>query len=142
MCIRDSYKRSYAPAASAVQNGLDLQLPIYLLAAAQLYAGGSRAAGGCYYVLKDGARSSIQLFESVGNASIEAKHKNSRTEKLPWDSFREFCENLIRTYIESIYAGKFQVEPKKCDPYCQLSGICRLQELNVLVSEEGSEGND
>lgn len=136
------YKRSYAPAASAVQNGLDLQLPIYLLAAAQLYAGGSRAAGGCYYVLKDGARSSIQLFESVGNASIEAKHKNSRTEKLPWDNFREFCENLIRTYIESIYAGKFQVEPKKCDPYCQLSGICRLQELNVLVSKEGSEGDD
>ena len=135
------YKRSYAPAGSAVQAGLDLQLPIYLLAASGLYKGGKRAAGGCYYVLKDGVRSSIQLFEPVGNLSIETKHKKSHIEKLPWDSFKEFCENLLRTYIEKIYAGNFKVEPKVCDKYCQLSGICRLQELNVVVSEEG-EGSD
>lgn len=134
------YKRSYAPAGSAVQVGLDLQLPIYLLAAAGLYKGGKKAAGGCYYVLKDGVRSSIQLFESVGNASIEAKHKSSRIEKLPWDSFKEFCESIVRDYIEKLYAGNFKVEPKQCDKYCQLSGICRLQELNIVLDEEG--GND
>ena len=135
------YKRSYAPAGSAVQSGLDLQLPIYLLAVAGLYKGGKKAAGGCYYVLKDGVRSSIQLFETVGNVSIETKHKKSHIEKLLWDSFKEFCENEIRTYIEKIYAGNFKVEPKVCDKYCQLSAICRLQELNVMVSEEG-EGSD
>ena len=136
------YKRSYAPSSSAVQAGLDLQLPIYLLAAAGLYQGGKRAAGGCYYVLKDGARSSIQLFEPVGNESIEEKYKKSRIEKLPWDSFKEFCEGLIRTYIERIYAGNFKVEPKSCDPYCQLQGICRLQELNVVTAEEGGDGDE
>ena len=135
------YKRSKAPAGADVQKGMDIQLPVYLLAAAAMYAGGKRAAGGCYFVLKDSERSSIQLFGSCGNAAMEKKYKSSRIEKLPWDSFKEFCENIIRNYIESIYAGAFPVNPKKCDAYCQLSGICRKQELNLVVQEEGS-GSD
>ena len=135
------YKRSKAPAGADVQKGLDIQLPVYLLAAAAMYAGGKKAAGGCYFVLKDSERSSIQLFGSCGNAAMEKKYKNSRIEKLPWDSFKEFCENIIRNYIESIYAGAFPVNPKKCDAYCQLSGICRKQELNLVAQEEGS-GSD
>lgn len=136
------YKRSFAPSGSAVQQGLDLQLPLYLLAAASMYAGGRQAAGGCYFVLKYGERSSIQLFGSVGHSAMETKHKRSRIAKLPWDSFKEFCENLIRTYIEKIYAGEFKVEPKVCDKYCQLSGICRLQELDITVADEGSDDDE
>lgn len=130
------YKRSLAPSRSDITNGLDLQLPVYLLAAAGLYKGGSKAAGGCYYVLKYSERKSVQLFEGVGNAALEPKRK---TEQLDWDSFKDFCEQLIRSYIEKIYAGDFRVEPKKCDAFCQLSGICRLQELGIAVAAEGSE---
>ena len=133
------YKRSFAPPASNIEKGLDLQLPLYLLSTAAMYAGGKKAAGGCYFVLKDGARSSIQLFDSVGNAAIEAKQKKNQ---LPWDSFKNFCEELLREYIENIYAGDFRVLPKECGEYCQLKDICRLQELELALAEEGSESDE
>ncbi len=138
------YKRSKAPSASDVDNGLDLQLPLYMLAAAKLYKRNGQVqnvAGGSYFVLKDGVRKSPFLLEDVGNANLVSKKKNDeRTIDDSWESFADFCEATLRTYIENMYDGQFPARPNpKCDDYCTLKGICRLREMHVQAGGEDDE---
>ena len=130
------YKRSAsaAPDKSAMEQHLDLQLPVYMLAAAQM-AKPQLPVGGTYFVLKDSARKSSFVLSDVNNPGIPCK------EEKDWDACKLAWEKMLRDYIEGIYQGKFAVEPQKCDAYCALKDICRY---NVLpkVKEEGDGANE
>lgn len=132
------YKRSSAPSGSDLLKGFDLQLPVYLLAVAARFAGGKKVCGGTYFVLKNSARAAKLVLEDVGNSDLAVKKKQPE-ELSCWESFASFCQKLLRSYIEAIYAGNFAVQPKRCDKYCQLAGICRLQEITVAEGGEGDE---
>ncbi len=119
------YKRSAAPSGRDLAQGFDVQLPLYMLAVAELY----RAApvGGTYFVLKDGKRKSSLLLEDVGNGDLPYKpDKDGFNES--WEGFQQFCRRLLTNYIEEIYAGNFAAAPRKaCGQYCPLRDICRLE---------------
>lgn len=122
------YKRNTAPGNKDLALGLDLQLPVYLLAAAGLYAGGSSVSGGCYLKLNNDQRAGKLVLENVGNGDLKpAKNKPPYAES--WESFTDFAQNLLTGYIEAIYQGNFVVaEPANgCSKYCQLKDICRVQ---------------
>ena len=122
------YKRSTAPSGKDLAAGLDLQLPVYLLAAAGLYAGGSSVSGGCYLQLNKCKRAGKLVLENVGNDDLKpAKNKPPYAES--WESFTDFAQNLLTGYIEAIYQGNFVLaEPANgCSEYCQLKDICRVQ---------------
>lgn len=118
------YKRSAAPSKKDLEQGFDLQLPIYLLAIADLYK--VAPAGGTYFVLKNGERVSSFVLEDVGNDDLKYKiNKNGLN--AGWESFEQFCRRLLVNYIEGIYSGDFAVAPRKaCSDFCQLKNICRL----------------
>ena len=122
------YKRSTAPSGKDLAAGLDLQLPVYLLAAAGLYAGGSSVSGGCYLQLNKGKRAGKLVLEDVGNGDLKPA-KNPPPYADSWESFTDYAQNLLIGYIEAIYQGNFVVaEPAKgCSEYCQLKDICRVQ---------------
>ena len=118
------YKRSAAPSGKDLERGFDVQLPLYMLAAAELYK--AEPAGGAYFVMKDRQRKSGFMLADVGNTDLPYKlSKNGLNEG--WDSFEKFCRRLLTNYIEEIYAGNFAVAPRKaCSDFCQLKNICRL----------------
>lgn len=128
------YKRSEssAPSPKALKEGLDLQLPVYLLAACRLY--GMRPSGASYYVLKTGRRKSAKIFEATGNPCLgRAKAEEA------WEDFEKFAEELLKNYIEGIYHGRFAVQMmKECSEYCPVRDICRVQESSA---EAGGEDN-
>ena len=141
MFITD-YKRSASsvPSGKDLAAGFDVQLPLYILAAASLYKNAGSVAGGCYYVLQKGERKSSFLLEQVDNDNIIDGKRYTKEISQSWASFQNFAQKLIAGYIENIYAGKFAVAPKKsCSEYCQLKDICRL----ALVGEDqGGSEND
>lgn len=132
------YKSGTPPTGSAMEQGLDLQLPVYLLAVAALSKEQLAVSGGCYYSLKEGKRKSAFLLESVGNSDLPYK-KPKNAAALTWDSFKQEKEQLLKDYIERIYAGDFALAGcRRCDVYCPLHDICRVQ----LVSGDGGQGGE
>ena len=132
------YKSGTPPTGSAMEQGLDLQLPVYLLAVAALSKEQLAVSGGCYYSLKEGKRKSAFLLESVGNSDLPYKKPKNAAE-LTWDSFKQEKEQLLKDYIERIYAGDFALAGcRRCDVYCPLHDICRVQ----LVSGDGGQGGE
>ena len=132
------YKRSTAPSGVDLLKGFDLQLPVYILAVAERFAKGKKVCGGAYFVLKDSQRKAKVVLEDVGNSDL-ALPKKPAAELSNWESFAAFCQKLLVEYIEAIYAGNFAVQPRRCDKYCQLAAICRLQELAPGRSAEDDE---
>ena len=132
------YKSGTPPTGSAMELGLDLQLPVYLLAVAALSKEQLAVSGGCYYSLKEGKRKSAFLLESVGNSDLPYK-KPKKAAELTWDSFKQEKEQLLKDYIERIYAGDFALAGcRRCDVYCPLHDICRVQ----LVNGDGGQGGE
>ena len=111
---------------------------MYLLAVAALSKEQLAVSGGCYYSLKEGKRKSAFLLESVGNSDLPYKKPKNAAE-LTWDSFKQEKEQLLKDYIERIYAGDFALAGcRRCDVYCPLHDICRVQ----LVSSDGGQGGE
>ena len=134
------YKRSAAPSGKDLAQGFDVQLPLYLLAVAELYRG--RPVGGTYFVLKDAKRKSSFMLEDAGNGDLPYKvDKNGLN--AGWESFQQFCRSLLTNYIEGIYAGDFAVAPRKaCGDFCQLRDICRLTVTLNAENKGGAEHGD
>ena len=129
------YKRSAAPSGSDLPAGLDLQLPVYLLAAAAMQPE-KRVAGGGYLVLKQAKRQASIGFEKLGNTSFKVNDKLFADAEAPWESFEAFSRGLLAKYVESIYSGDFSVQPQKsCSDFCPLKNICRIG----LIAGERSE---
>ena len=111
---------------------------MYLLAVAALSKEQHAVSGGCYYSLKEGKRKSAFLLESVGNSDLPYKKPKNAAE-LTWDSFKQEKEQLLKDYIERIYAGDFALAGcRRCDVYCPLHDICRVQ----LVNGDGGQGGE
>lgn len=132
------YKRSNAPYTKDLWKGFDLQLPVYLLAVAERFAAAKKVCGGTYFVLKDMKRKSALVLEDVGNVDLSMPKKPAE-EQASWESFANFCEKLLQSYIEAIYQGNFIVEPKRCDKYCQMKNICRWRILAQVRSVDENE---
>lgn len=120
------YKRSLAPSSSDLPAGLDLQLPVYLLAAAGLQPQ-AKVAGGGYLVLKDTKRQAVIGFDGLAHSGIKPNNKPFAGEDDPWQHFTGFCRQQLSSYVEAIYQGDFKVQPQKaCSAYCPLKNICRI----------------
>lgn len=136
------YKRSSSsvPGSKDLANGFDVQLPLYLLALADLHNDNNSVVGGTYFVLKDGQRKSSFLVEDAANPNLVYK-KAAQGINDSWDSFQSFAQKLITDYIEAIYAGNFAVAPrKKCSEYCPLRDICRVRQ--TPQAEGGAQADE
>lgn len=128
------YKQSTVPASNALDIGLDMQMPIYMLAVNQYFAGGKKIAGESYLDIKKFNHKPALVFVATGNEKLPAP------KDLVWEQEKDKYEKIIKDYIEAIYAGKFMVAPKKCSQYCRLKDICRKSVLvNVEQEVKGDE---
>lgn len=135
------YKRSRSPSLEDLKKGLDLQMPIYLLAAEALYAKDVQPVGSAYFILKNNKRASKFLLADVGNKDLPKRdiklEQDGAIINETWQSFKDFCSKLLVDYVENIYAGNFLVEPKdKCKDNCPMKNICRIKELRQMQWKE------
>lgn len=131
------YKRTKnsAPAVSKLSEGLDMQMPIYMLSVEVSFDGGRKILGETYYSIVDAKRVSTALFASSGNANL----KNSNKFNMEWEDFKKQSLDYLKEYISGIYSGDFAVlKQRQCSDYCPLMDICRYKEIQQL-GKEGEE---
>ncbi|WP_337366042.1 PD-(D/E)XK nuclease family protein [Phascolarctobacterium sp.] len=131
------YKRSVTPPASELTVGLDLQMPVYLLALAALERQ-SQVLGGGYYSLKEGKRKGGFALQALGKTPFTANNKPFSEAEDQWLAFADFCRTTVRNYVDMLHEGVYPPAPrKKCPDYCPGKDICR--EYGSLVTEGGEE---
>ena len=105
------YKSGGIPVRRDVENGINLQLPIYLEAVRQLILNKhkSKPRTGYYYSLKSSRKLSI--------------YDNDKG--IDWESAFKPTKDYIIEYVDNIGKGRFPVEPKDCKKPCDFSDLCR-----------------
>jgi ATP-dependent helicase/DNAse subunit B len=127
------------PGASELQEGLSIQLPLYLYAASQMI----KAKFGTEYDPANAFIYSLKFnADEFGKSSISIKRGKSfddlneqkQKEVIEYNNeLIKICEESIQKYVEGIKAGKFNLslledrEQKVCR-YCDFRSICRIQE--------------
>jgi ATP-dependent helicase/nuclease subunit B len=115
------YKTARSPvSARDAENGRNLQLPIYLMAADRVLMRDKPVAGGYYLHITSCKKGSP--FPSK-NLSLEA--------------LTERAEQYITDYVSAVRRAEFPIQPNqnRCPP-CEFETLCRIQSLGTSADEE------
>ncbi len=123
----------------------DLQLPLYLLAAAMQTKG--EVAGGGYYSLKDAERKESFIFPPAAGTVpwktfSEAKDANgTATDIAAMEDLQATLWRVLGDMLEHIGEGDFSPTPSKdCERNCPAAEICRFRVLTRNREEEDPNG--
>jgi hypothetical protein len=107
-----------------------LQIPVYLLLALARVGEAARGAklGGGYVLAREIPRKQLVACEITP----------ARLGVVPADGGPSMLDQLT-ALVDRARAGRFDVDPDPCDPYCAFRGVCRYQEP-PLTEEEGEDG--
>ena len=131
------YKRSQTPSGKELTAGLDLQIPVYLLALGALEPQ-SKVLGGGYYSLKEAKRKGGFAMQTLGKTPFTTNNKPFSDAEDQWLAFADFCRTTVRGYINTLQQGNFPPAPRKnCPEYCPGKDICRA--YGELAAEGGEE---
>ena len=105
------YKSGGIPDRKSIQEGINLQLPIYIEAVRQLILvqHQSQPKAGYYYGLKSSRK--LPIYENDKN--------------IDWDDAFKLTKHYIIEYVDSIRKGRFPVKPKDCKNPCDFAELCR-----------------
>ena len=114
------YKRSKIPDTKDMKEGLDLQMPLYLLAAEQLTKD-KTVLGGDYFSFSNSERDKGIVFDAKNKPPFFTAKSVGE-----WDSFVEETKQFITSYIKAMRSGNFKPSAKRiCSKYCPAREICR-----------------
>ena len=128
------YKTGRMPSVADIDTGLNLQLPLYLLAAESLFeeSGLREGAGAAYLMLRD--------LEDCGRSGLfaDAAHRNTayvasgRYGIYDHEAYRQRLDavrGFVLSYARAMHRGVFRVtnhDPAKICPHCPYQQSCRL----------------
>ena len=138
------YKSGDTPNKKAFAD-TDLQLPLYLLAAAM--QNGGNVAGGGYYSLKDAERKESFMFPAAADTVpwktfSEAKGTNgTATAITDMKDLQATLQQVLGDMLERMGQGDFSPTPSKdCERNCPAAEICRFRVLTRNREEEDPNG--
>lgn len=120
------YKTGSSPSVREIEQGYNLQLQVYLLAAARLLPG--QVHGIAFYNLKDGRRTGMWL-ETVQQRLRISKSNTGILSEAEWAQLQDrFCASL-KACLEQIIKGYFPAVPVKDEVcgYCPYRAVCRKE---------------
>ncbi len=120
------YKTKNIPKRDAVFKGLDIQIPVYLLALDEFW--GPPLGGGYFSVEKAKRGSGFWLGEGEKTLGF-AKTVFGKQKQLPveWEYWRGLFQDSLAQLIEKIAHGQFPPQPADgCPSYCPGISVCRF----------------
>lgn len=125
------YKLSKRPSVHAkFEKGLELQLPLYLLAARKLL--GLEVLGAEHRYLKEPGRQGFyreSVSKILGLSARETSYDDADFENL----FSE-TEKRVAQLVERLWAGHIAVDSKSCE-FCKFSAVCRFEPWRLVYAE-------
>jgi hypothetical protein len=116
------YKTGAVPEAKGIEKGLDLQLPLYSLAAHRVLLAGQDLAplDAGYWGLKANGFKASRSMASFGGDSGDLDAL--------WAAFVDRFEAYVISLVGRLLAGDFPVHPRKpdCERYCDYRFVCRV----------------
>ena len=138
------YKSGDTPQKKAFAD-TDLQLPLYLLAAAM--QNGGNVAGGGYYSLKDAERKESFMFPAAAGSVpwktfSEARDANgTATAITDMKDLQATLDQVLGDMLERMEQGDFSPTPSKdCERNCPAAEVCRFRVLARNREEEDPNG--
>lgn len=130
------YKRSGVPTKNDMKSGLDLQMPLYLLAVQELLAHDERQVlGGGYFSIDAAERKNGFWRDEAQFLPWVQRGKED------WPVFVEQAEDNLARCVRGIRSGNYPTLPAAlCPNYCPGKDICRYSLLNLIA--EGGEADD
>ncbi len=125
------YKSGRGPSFKNILNLDYLQIPVYIMALEQFF-GLENAAGGCYLGLRQPSR-------NRGGAWRESKMNMPFAGGLSepaWQDWLHQAQDVIRSNVQAIRQGVFNLVGEKCRPYCEYHDVCRRREWEEDGSDE------
>jgi len=108
--IVDYKSGNKAPNRADIERGVSLQLPVYAAWARTIFSNQREMQSGSFYLLRSGEKKiQIQADDAL-------------------DGLMEASMRHIREYAGAIRQGRFPLNPKKCEDFCDYRHICRFRE--------------
>jgi ATP-dependent helicase/DNAse subunit B len=129
--VIDYKSGSNTPSQGDMWQGLNFQLPVYLLAAERVLFPKMRPLKAFFYALRDPkAKTIIECTAEEDPSSLSDE----------WKELRDLAVDYIRRYVNDITAGRFPVAPRgECQtPDCPFCAICRYSESRKERKEKGT----
>jgi ATP-dependent helicase/nuclease subunit B len=120
------------------QEGIDLQIPVYIQAAGKLLRslGVEEAVGGCYFSMKDfSMRKGMWRREYNGRYYRLPARYASLIDMHTWEGVMEAVHEHIKDYVRRIRRGDYRLLSRLCPTYCEFSHICRFDEWRMSMKE-------
>ncbi|MFY9472179.1 MAG: PD-(D/E)XK nuclease family protein, partial [Tepidanaerobacteraceae bacterium] len=121
------YKSGSTPDIKQIEEGTNLQMPLYIMACEQLLK--QPVAGGAFISLKKADVDNI-LVRDRDLPFVSKRRKKGILSQEQWDELMETVKNTIREYADGIRRAAFPLEPKKCPKtdafgsFCDFTSIC------------------
>jgi len=119
------------PTLSDVQQGLRVQIPLYMQALKTLF--NLVPIAGEYYSVRGLKRTGIYDRASLGDPLRKLHPRTSGP--LSADELEQVIEetmDCIRAYVRRIQAGDISVAPHECPAYCPFNAVCRMEKEQRL----------
>lgn len=135
MIIYD-YKLGGRSGFSEIENGLDLQLPIYVKAAQMIFGPEIKILGAGYFSLLKCDRKSGMWQNGKDDLIPVSKRSKSYLDSECWSKMLTLTDEYILAYLQQIRTGVFRVLPRRpCPEYCEFKAICRFQATRISLKK-------
>lgn len=121
------YKSGSTPDIKQIEEGTNLQMPLYIMACEQLLK--QPVAGGAFISLKKADVDNI-LVRDRDLPFVSKRRKKGILSQEQWDELMTDVKSIIREYADNIRAAHFPIQPKKCPKtdvfgsFCDFTSIC------------------
>lgn len=133
------YKSKSTREIESIKEGLDFQIPVYLMALQQHFLkGGEEIIGGGYYSIAQRVRD-FGMFRAAFNDYLQIKKKKSLVEEDEWTALLKRSEQYIWEYASAMRRGDFRVAPRDCPSPCDYRAVCRFERHRIARKTESEE---
>jgi ATP-dependent helicase/DNAse subunit B len=129
------YKLSQGARIKDMEEGRQLQIPIYLAALEQLFLPSFELAGGGYYRLRGkGRRLNQGLYRKMLADCTYVNSPTSKVDDVRWQLLRRDVGRRVWRFIDAMRAGDFRVKPSegtKTCKFCDYATACRYDSYRI-----------
>jgi len=145
--IAYDYKSGSGASVEEIEEGVDLQLPLYILALERLFLQpDEEVIGGGYYSIRTGKRTrGLYRREAAALTAISERARSS----LPtpeWEERLARAERFAWQYVDGMRCGDFRVWPKsvRVCQRCEFQAVCRFDpyQARFVMKESPSPSED
>ncbi len=126
------YKLSFKDLWKKMAKGLEVQLPIYVMAAEELL--GLRVVGAELRFLQADDKDTVGMYREEAREELGLSSGKSLLARDRWDNILKSTKENIVTAVKKLKSGDIAIRSKSCE-YCPYDSVCRFEKWRLIYDE-------